>query len=113
MRYIMTKKKMKNAAILLALSLPIVVYAQGGLFQRGNDIELHRSDGAALVTNQAFGNPLDGNNVTNQSFGNPSEGVDVTNQTFGTPLGSGIITLLVASAGYVTLKQNKRNKSNR
>lgn len=113
MRYIKTKKTIKGATILLSLLLPIVVYAQGGLFQRGEKTELHRSDGSALLTNQGFGNPLGGIVVTNQAFSNPTGGVDVTNQTFGAPLGSGIITLLIASAGYTALKSGKRNNENR
>ena len=113
MRIIKAKKKLKFSTLVLALSLPIVVSAQGGLFQRGNEPEHFRSSGTASLTNQGFGNPLDGNEVTNQTFGNPTEGVDVTNQTFGTPLGSGLIILLVASAGYSTVKSNKRNNKSK
>ena len=65
------------------------------------------------ITNHAFGNPLVGNDVTNQTFGNPIGGVDVTNQTFGAPLGSGLMVLLVTSAGYAVSKSNKRNNKNK
>ena len=78
--------------------------AQGGLFQRGEE------------SNQNVGLLRNGEgaiNVTNQSFGNPTDGVNVTNQTFGAPLGSGIFTLLVASAGYVAMKSYKRNKKSK
>ena len=51
--------------------------------------------------------------MTNQTFGNPTEGVDVTNQTFGAPLGSGIFTMLLASAGYAALKSTRRNKKSK
>jgi hypothetical protein len=111
MRNIKTKRK--SIALLLALSLSLGALAQGGLFQRGDEPGLHRSDGAALLTNQTFGNSGNGNVVTNQTFGNPTDGVNVTNQTFGAPLGSGLIILLVASASYSTLKSNKRNNKSK
>lgn len=88
----------------VALALPIGAEAQGGVFQRGKG------------SGQNAGPLCDGGGaiiVTNQAFGHYTEGVDVTNQTFGAPLGSGIITLLVASAGYAAMKTNKRNKKNR
>ena len=93
----------------MALSMPIVASAQGGLFQRGEEPTGLRNGGAATLTNQGFGNPTDGSDVTNQTFGHPTEGVNVTNQTFGAPLGSGLFTLLLASAGYAALKSNRRN----
>jgi hypothetical protein len=111
MRNIKTKRKF--IALLLALSLPLGALAQGGLFQRGEEPGLHRSDGAALLTNQTFGNPGNGNVVTNQTFGNLTEGVNVTNQTFGAPLGCGLFTLLMVSAGYAAMKSNKRNNKSK
>ena len=104
MRNIMTKKKLKISALVIALSVPIVVSAQGGLFQRGE--ESSQNTGFLLNGGGAI-------NVTNQTFGHPTEGVDVTNQTFGAPLGSGLFTLLVASAGYAAMKSNKRNKKSK
>ena len=111
MRKIETKKNWKTVALLLALSLPFVALAQGGLFQRGE--EPLRSGRAATLTNQGFGNPMNGNDVTNQTFGNPTDGVNVTNQTFGAPLGSGLFILLLASAGYAATKSNKRNNKSK
>lgn len=113
MRKIKTKKSWKTMALLLALSLPFGVFAQGGLFQRGEVPEGVRSSGGALLTNQAFGNPMNGSDVTNQTFGNPTEGVNVTNQTFGTPLGNGLFILLLVSAGYAVTKSNKRNNKSK
>ena len=109
MRNIKTKKKLKMLAMAMALSIPMAATAQGGLFQRGE--EPTRSNAAAALTNQGFGNPLNGSDVTNQTFGHPTEGANVTNQTFGAPLGSGLFILLLAGAGYAaTNKQKKQQK---
>ena len=113
MRNNKTKKKLKMLAMVMAMSIPMAATAQGGLFQRGDEPAGPRSSGAATLTNQGFGNPLDGSDVTNQTFGNPTEGVNVTNQTFGAPLGGGLFTLLLASAGYVATKSNKRNNKSK
>ena len=113
MRNIKTKKKHRIMAMAMALSLPIAASAQGGLFQRGDEPTGYRGDGAASLTNQAFGNPFDGSVVTNQTFGNPTDGVNVTNQTFGAPLGNGLFTLLLAGAGYAAMKSNKRNNKSK
>ena len=111
MRNIKAKKIL--TALMIALSMPIAASAHGGLFQRGEELEGVRSSWGALLTNQDFGNPMNGNDVTNQTFGNPTEGVNVTNQTFGAPLGNGLFTLLLASAGYVATKSNKRNNKSK
>jgi hypothetical protein len=36
--------------------------------------------------------------------------VNVTNQTFGAPLGSGLFTLLLASAGYAAINKQKKQQ---
>jgi hypothetical protein len=100
----MIKETLKIGAMILALAIPFMASAQGGVFQRGEE----SSKNAGLLRDGG-----EGIFVTNQTFGHYTEGVDVTNQTFGAPLGSGIITLLVASAGYAAMKSNKRNKKNR
>lgn len=112
MRNNKTKKKLKMLAMVMALSIPMAATAQGGLFQRGEEPVGPRNSGAAALTNQGFGNPLDGNIVTNQTFGNPTDGVNVTNQTFGgdTPLGSGLFTLLLASIGYAAINKQKKQQ---
>ena len=104
MRNIKTKRILRALTVVVALSVPIVASAQGGLFQRGEE----PSQNAGFLRNG--GGAI---NVTNQTFGHPTEGVDVTNQTFGAPLGSGIFTLLVASAGYAAMKSNNRNKKSK
>lgn len=97
-------KILRVLAVVVALSMPIMVLAQGGLFRKGEESTqnegLLRNGGGAI-------------NVTNQTFGHPTEGVDVTNQTFGAPLGSGVLTLLMAGASYVALKSNKRNNKSK
>ena len=112
MRNTKTKKKLKMLAMVMALSIPMAATAQGGLFQRGDEPAGPRNSFATSLTNQGFGNPLDGSIVTNQTFGNPTDGVNVTNQTFGgdTPLGSGLFTLLLASVGYAAINKQKKQQ---
>ena len=98
--------------MMLALSLPFSVLAQGGLFQRGGEPEGLRSGNAAALTNQGFGNPISGSNLTNNAFGNQVGGSNLTNQTFGAPIGSRVIVMLLAGAGYAALKTNKKNNKN-
>jgi hypothetical protein len=89
-------------AVMLALSLPFSVWAQG-LFQRGDgDIEqnsglLRNGEASVMMTNQAFGNP-NGSDLTNQTFGNSA------------PIGSGLLVMLLAGAGYAAMKTKKKNK---
>lgn len=89
--------------ILLTLSLPISVLAQGGIFQRGvSEGDIGKSTG--LLRNGTTTNTL-----TNQGFGNSIDGSDLTNQTFGAPMGSGLLVMLMAGAGYAAMKANKKN----
>ena len=92
-------RKQRTIAMMLALSLPFSVLAQGGLFQRGDGNTDPSSglmrDGEATIM------------MTNQTFGNPN-GSDLTNQTFGAPIGSGLFVMLMAGAGYAALKTNKK-----
>jgi hypothetical protein len=106
MRNVKTQKKLKVIALLLALSLPIGVLAQSGLFLRG-DTEGNADKQTGLLRNGEATSSL-----SNQTFGNPISGSDLTNQTFGveTPLGSGLLVMLMATAGYAASKTNKKNK---
>ncbi len=88
----------------VALSIPTMASAQGGLFQRGEE----SSENAGFLRNGG-----ESISLTNQAFGNPIDGVNVTNQTFGAPLGSGLFTLLLAGVGYAAMKSNKRNNKNK
>ena len=92
-------RRRKTITMMLALSLPFSVLAQGGLFQRGDgntdsNSGLMRNGEATIM-------------MTNQTFGNPN-GSDLTNQTFGAPIGSGLFVMLMAGAGYAALKTNKK-----
>ena len=117
-----TAKKRNHLAPLLVaagLLLPVGASAQGGVFGRGDkDVGSNRHSGmlrdsetALTLSNQHFGNPI-GGDVTNQLFGNHIGADDITNQTFGAPLGSGMLIMLAAGAGYATIKSRKRNKKN-
>ena len=109
MRNYKTKNKWKVAALLLALLLPIGVFAQGGLFQRGDGNELYYGQSEATNKSMLLRDGEMISSLTNQGFGNPIGGSDLTNQTFGVPLGSGLLVLLLAGAGYSVLKSNKKN----
>ena len=93
--------------LLLALSLPFGVLAQGGLFQRGDALYYGQTDAANKSMLLRDGEMI--GSLTNQSFGNSIGGSDLTNQTFGTPIGSGLLVLLLAGAGYSVLKSSKKN----
>jgi hypothetical protein len=99
-----TSKMLRILAITVALSMPMVATAQGGLFQRGEE----SAQNAGFLRNGG-----ESISLTNQTFGNPTDGVNVTNQTFGAPLGSGLIFLLMASTGYAVSKSNKRNNKSK
>ena len=106
MRNNKTSKMLRILAMTVALFVPMVATAQGGLFQRGEE----SSQNAGFLRNGG-----EAISLTNQTFGNPTEGVNVTNQTFGeeTPLGGGLFTLLLAGVGYAAMKSNKRNNKNK
>ena len=104
MRNNKTSKMLRVLAITVALSMPMVATAQGGLFQRGEE----SGQNAGFLRNGE-----ESISLTNQAFGNPTDGVNVTNQTFGAPLGSGLIFLLMASTGYAVSKSNKRNNKSK
>lgn len=95
------KRISKRKAILLSLLLavflltPIFSNAQkGGLFGYGNYDESY--DNSNGVTNRGLTNI------------NDSGETGIVNQTFGeVPVGSGIIVMLVAGAGYVLLKKKE------
>lgn len=126
-------KKRKQARTLALLMLAIGLaspptavaqnYGDGGLLGRGDT----RSEGSAGVLNQGFGGTQGG--FLNQGFGGTSGGLGnqgfgsethggITNQGFQVPLGSGLLVLAAAGAGYATIKkrnkkQNKQNKQNK
>ncbi len=97
------KRYLIAVVIMLVLASPISTMAQGGIFQRG------KSDGNTEKSTGLLRNGGTTNTLTNQGFGNPVDGSDLTNQTFGAPIGSGLLVMLMAGAGYATLKKNKKN----
>ena len=117
--------KKKTKALVMALSmavvglLPTVAVAQGGgLFGRGDDAynqglpNRGTASGYGMLDRGGSGNY----SLSNQQFGSGTNGgYELTNQTFGeTPLGSGLLVMLAAGAGYATIKSKKKknNKSN-
>ena len=110
------KKKTRIIALLLAmaggLASPPAAVAQfydfRGLFGWGNldPEEIEEAETAGLMNRD-----LEEANGTifNNGFGETTGGL--TNQNFEeAPLGSGLLILLAASAGYTTLKNKRKNK---
>ena len=95
----MTKKVLALSLAMLA-ALPIGALAQEGMFQRGMSDESYYGFGGSTDESGLFGN----RNV--QTSGT------INNQTFGqsVPLGSGVILLLAAGAGYAILKRKEDEK---
>ena len=100
-----TKRKLKTIALMVAMAagvlLPMKVSSQG-LFNSS-----FGHSGSSGVSNSGFGQSGSGSNeVTNENFGQ-SDG-KVLNQNFGkAPLGSGLLIMLAAGAGYAVLKRKK------
>ena len=106
-----TRKKAIAFSFLVAMGVLLVadVFAQsqerpGGLF--GSIPQASYSYG---MMNR--GRDMVGSNLNGQGFG-ATEG-NITGQTFGAPLGSGLFVLLVAGAGYATLRAKKKQQQNR
>ena len=106
-----TKRKLKTMALMVAIAagvlLPRTVSAQD-LFS-GNPInnQIFGASNAGGIDNQIFGASNQGN-IDNQVFGATNTG-NITNQTFGNklPLGSGILIMVAAGAGYAALKRKR------
>lgn len=73
----------------ITLTTQSIVSAQGGLFHRGSQNENDNNHGSFLYR--------ENNSITS----------DISNQTFETPIGSGLVILLSAGAGYALLKNKK------
>lgn len=97
------KKKTRLRVYALSLSmalgmlLPSVGHAQSdGFFRDGGDYA-NRDGGAYSLDNQQFGSDANG-------------GYNLNNQTFGqdpAPLGSGLIIMLAAGAGYAVMRRKR------
>lgn len=98
----MIYKRQKTTKLILALTvalvLPVVTSAQG-LFRHGIADEDYYGYGRTSKHTSMF----------NRSVVEPNGIID--NQTFGqSPIGSGIVILLAAGAGYATLKRRKEDE---
>ena len=125
------KKTLKDFALVLVMAgglvSPSPAAAQhegGGLLGRGqNDREAPGEVHGSGLLNQGFGSS--GSTLFNQGFGGTQGGLGnqgfggtqggITNQGFQVPMGSGLLVLVAAGAGYASLKkrnkkQNKQNK---
>ena len=103
MKNINLKKKATtlSLAMSMALALPIVASAQEGMFQRGvTDEEYYGAGCAKNKKGLLFGNRNVGTNgiINNQTFGQP------------VPVGSGMLILLAAGAGYAIYKRKEDEK---
>ena len=106
-----TKRKLKMMALMVAMAagmlLPRTVSAQD-LFS-GNPInnQIFGASNSGGIDNQIFGASNAGS-IDNQTFGASNEG-NITNQTFGNklPLGSDVLIMVAAGAGYAALKRKK------
>ena len=128
------RKKARTLSLVMALAVglasPPTAAAQhegGGVFGRGHNgrDNTHEVNGSGVL-NQSFGGTTGG--LLNQGFGGTQGGLGnqnfggtqggITNQGFQVPMGSGLLVLAAAGAGYATIKrrnkkQNKQNKQNK
>ena len=90
----------RHTLLAMLVALPIGASAQEGLFQRGVSDETYYGFGGTEKTTGVFGDR-----------GVQTTGV-IDNQIFGqdVPLGSGMIILLAAGAGYAALKKKEDEK---
>lgn len=94
-----TKKVLALSLVMLAAS-PIGAFAQDGLFQRGVSDETYYGFGSSTDKSGLLGNRSvqTTGTINNQIFGQP------------VPLGSGIVLLIAAGAGYAVLKRKEDEK---
>ncbi|MBQ3845075.1 MAG: hypothetical protein II817_08910 [Bacteroidales bacterium] len=97
------KLKLKSVFFTMAMAfgmlLPVTASAQSdGFFRGGGDYSNRDAGGGAYsLNNQTFGSDDNGGyNLNNQTFGQETA-----------PLGTGLLILTAAGAGYVALKRKK------
>ena len=101
MQNIKTKKRQKTARLVLAMTLmsllPLGAFPQEeGLFQRGVNDEAYYGFGGTADKAGLLGNRSETTGtINNQIFGQP------------VPLGSGVLLLIAAGAGYAILKRKE------
>ena len=84
-----------SAIMTFGLAMPMMAQTDG-FFRYNEDIYGDRATASGSITNQTFG----------QDPGTLVTG-GITNQQFGAPLGSGLLVLVAAGAGYVALKKKE------
>ena len=93
------KAKALSMAMVVALSVPLGASAQEGLFNRGVSDEAYYGFGGSKNSTSLIGNrDATTGVINNQIFGQPA------------PLGSGVLLLLAAGAGYAALKRKEEKK---
>ena len=102
---------MKKTTALKALVLSVIVTL--GLVM---PMAAQKSDGF-FKTNDDYSNRANSWNITNQTFGEDPAGITgglngdgFVNQTFGTPLGSGLLIMVAAGAGYAIARRKRARK---
>lgn len=100
-----------SVGLVFGVMTPVIAQTQlgGGLFGYGRETEQRSREGLLyLIVDQG------GYFVYNQQFGDDENGgFNLNNQTFGqeAPLGSGLLILTAAAAGYA-LRKRKNNRNN-
>ena len=93
------KKKVLALSLAMSVALPIGAFAQNGLFQRGVNDEAYYGFGGSTEKSGLLGDrSVATGTINNQIFGQS------------TPLGSGILILIAAGAGYAALKRKEDEK---
>ena len=97
MYHLSLKKVAFSMAMMVTMLLPLGASAQEGLFQRGVADEAYYGYGGMNGKTDLLGhrNVQTTGTIDNQIFGQP------------VPMGSGVIILLVAGAGYAALKRKE------
>ena len=102
MQNIKTKKEQKTVRLALAMTamslLPLGAFAQeGGLFQRGVSDEVYYGFGSGSEKTELLGhrNVHTSGTINNQVFGQS------------VPVGSGVLLLIAAGAGYAVLRRKE------
>lgn len=111
----MKKNKLKKALMLLAAMVAILLLPQHLSAQESGLFGLGKSSGTTEKTGvMGRGATDDGFNITTQQFGSDENGgYNITTQQFGqeTPIGSGLAILVMAGAGYATLKRRQKSEN--
>ena len=100
-----------SLGIVAAMALPYTVSAQGvfGDLLDNYYIEMEQDNRGALLRGRSYEDI--GINLHNQQFSDDEGGFNLYNQFFEVPLGSGLLILTAAGAGYALKKRKSNNKT--